>query len=117
MPSRLPLSTLLVLSALGATYASGRVAEGPARQDQPQRFQSDEAWSNQDEDPPSWVARLNFTQGPVSFKPGELEDWSEATLNYPLRGGDHLWVDEGGSRNCTWGPTPSAWVRTPPWPS
>ncbi len=46
-------------------------------------------------DPPSRVARLNYVQGSVSFRPGGLNDWVPATLNYPLTIGDDLWVDQG----------------------
>jgi hypothetical protein len=46
-------------------------------------------------DPPSRVARLNHLEGPVSFRPGSVEDWTGATLNYPLTTGDHLWADSG----------------------
>src|ERR1019366_4385160 len=46
-------------------------------------------------DPPSRVARLNLINGPVSFRPGSVEEWTGATLNYPLTGGDHLWADTG----------------------
>jgi hypothetical protein len=46
-------------------------------------------------DPPSRVARLNYLSGPVSFRPGSVEDWTAATLNYPLTTGDHLWSDAG----------------------
>jgi hypothetical protein len=46
-------------------------------------------------DPPSRVARLNYLSGPVSFRPGSVEDWTDATLNYPLTTGDHLWADAG----------------------
>ena len=45
-------------------------------------------------DPPSRVARLNYESGSVSFRPGSLDDWSPATLNYPLTTGDHLWADQ-----------------------
>jgi len=45
------------------------------------------------QDPPSRVARLNYLAGPVSFRPGSVEDWTNATLNYPLTTGDHLWAD------------------------
>jgi len=44
-------------------------------------------------DPPSRVARLNLVNGSVSFRPGSVEDWTAATLNYPLTSGDHLWSD------------------------
>jgi hypothetical protein len=46
-------------------------------------------------DPPSEVARLNYMEGPVSFRPGSVEDWTAASLNYPLTIGDHLWTDDG----------------------
>src|SRR5438094_4508817 len=44
-------------------------------------------------DPPSRVARLNYLSGAVSFQPAGVEDWTPATLNYPMTTGDHLWAD------------------------
>lgn len=44
-------------------------------------------------DPPSRVARLNLESGSVSFRPGSVEEWAPASLNYPLTTGDHLWTD------------------------
>ncbi|MBZ5585943.1 MAG: FecR domain-containing protein, partial [Acidobacteriia bacterium] len=49
------------------------------------------------DDPPSRVARLNYQSGTVSFRPGSVEEWTAATLNYPLTTGDHLWT-EGGAQ-------------------
>jgi Family of unknown function (DUF6600) len=49
----------------------------------------------QDPDPPSRVARLNYLSGPVSFRPGTVDEWAAATVNYPLTIGDHLWADPG----------------------
>ena len=46
-------------------------------------------------DPPSRVARLNYESGTVSFRPGTVEEWTAASLNYPLTTGDHLWADAG----------------------
>ena len=46
-------------------------------------------------DPPARVARLNYVSGAVSFRPGNVDDWAAATLNYPLTTGDRLWADEG----------------------
>ena len=46
-------------------------------------------------DPPSRVARLSFKSGSVSFRPGSVEDWTEASLNYPLTAGDRLWTQTG----------------------
>ncbi len=44
-------------------------------------------------DPPARVARLNYLDGWVSFRPGNLQEWAPATLNFPLTTGDHLWAD------------------------
>jgi uncharacterized protein DUF6600 len=63
---------LVVLLAIAATSAFG--------QDQAQ-------------DPPSRVARLNYMSGTVSFRPGTVDEWTAATINYPLYNGDHLWAD------------------------
>src|SRR5579872_5183716 len=46
------------------------------------------------DDPPSRVARLNFLEGSVSFQAAGHDDWSAASINYPLTTGDHLWADE-----------------------
>lgn len=46
-------------------------------------------------DPPSRVARLSYQSGSVSFRPGTVDEWGSATLNYPLSTGDHLWTDAG----------------------
>jgi FecR protein len=47
----------------------------------------------QSPDPPSRVARLNYLNGQVSFRPASVDDWVAASLNYPLTTGDHLWTD------------------------
>ena len=52
----------------------------------------DDNW-DQNSDPPSRVARLNFAQGSVSFQPGGEGDWVEAVPNRPLTTGDNLWTD------------------------
>src|ERR1017187_5149398 len=56
-------------------------------------------------DPPSRVARLNYLNGPVSFRPGSVEDWAAASLNYPLTTGDHLWTDPGAQTEMHVGST------------
>src|SRR3954464_13427908 len=48
------------------------------------------------DDPPARVARINYLQGSVSFRPGSVDDWTAASLNYPLTTGDHLWADNDG---------------------
>ena len=46
-------------------------------------------------DPPARIGRLNFMEGAVSFRAAGLEDWSSATINYPVTVGDRLWTDRG----------------------
>ncbi|MGB9236076.1 MAG: DUF6600 domain-containing protein [Terriglobales bacterium] len=49
--------------------------------------------SDQYNDPPARVARLNFAQGSVSFQPGGEGDWVDAIPNRPISSGDNLWTD------------------------
>src|SRR5437773_2672649 len=60
-------------------------------QDQVQDQQQDQP---EDQDPPSVVARMNYTQGSVSFQPGGEGDWLTAVPNRPLTSGDNLWTDQ-----------------------
>lgn len=46
------------------------------------------------DDPPSRVARLNWMSGDVAFQPATVDTWTNATLNYPLTTGDHLYVNQ-----------------------
>ena len=61
-------------------------------------FQSPPPAAAQDyeQDPPSRVARLNFSQGAVSFQPAGDEEWLTAVPNRPLVTGYTLWADNGG---------------------
>ncbi len=45
-------------------------------------------------DPPSRVARLNWISGDVAFQPATVDSWTNATLNYPLTTGDHIYVND-----------------------
>jgi hypothetical protein len=47
-----------------------------------------------DQDPPSRVARMNYAQGSVTFQPGGEGDWVTAVPNRPLTTGDNLWTDQ-----------------------
>jgi hypothetical protein len=47
-----------------------------------------------DQDPPGRVARLNYSQGSVSFRPAGEDDWVTAVPNRPMVTGDDLWADE-----------------------
>src|SRR4029077_7056090 len=56
-----------------------------------------------DRDPPSRVGRLSYLSGSVSFRPGDVDDWTDATINYPLHNGDHLWTDTDARAEITVG--------------
>jgi len=56
-------------------------------------------------DPPDRVGRLNLVSGTVSFHPASVEEWTPATLNYPLTVGDHLWTDQDGQAEIHIGST------------
>jgi len=47
-----------------------------------------------DDDPPGRVARLNYSDGSVSFQPAGEGDWVQAVRNRPLTTGDNLWADK-----------------------
>ena len=49
---------------------------------------------NQEQDPPGRVARLNFSQGSISFRPAGEDDWVSGVPNRPMVTGDDLWADE-----------------------
>jgi hypothetical protein len=58
------------------------------------RFAGAQDQDQDQQDPPSRVARLNFIQGAVSFQPAGTSDWVEANPNRPLTTGDQLWADD-----------------------
>jgi len=49
---------------------------------------------DQSQDPPGRVARLDYSQGSVSFRPGGENDWVTAVPNRPIVAGDDLWADD-----------------------
>src|SRR5580658_9632011 len=47
------------------------------------------------DDPSSRVARIAWLNGPVSFEPASVDQWADASLNYPMTTGDSLYSDTG----------------------
>ena len=47
-------------------------------------------------DPPEQVGRISYTEGDVSFQPPQEEEWTEATVNYPVTEGESFWTGETG---------------------
>ncbi len=65
-----------------------------AQDDQEGQDQAQGQEQGQEQDPPSRVARLNFSQGSISFRPAGEDDWVTAVPNRPMVTGDDLWADE-----------------------
>ncbi len=57
-------------------------------------FAQDQDEQSPSQDPPSRVARLNYSDGSISFQPGGEGDWVQAVENRPLTTGDNLWADK-----------------------
>jgi hypothetical protein len=55
---------------------------------------SPRATAQDQDDPPSQVARLGYMQGSVSFQPAGESDWAQAVSNRPMTTGDQLWADQ-----------------------
>src|SRR6266851_3227241 len=49
---------------------------------------------NQQDDPPSRVARLGYMEGSVSFQPAGETEWVQAVPNRPMTTGDKIWADK-----------------------
>jgi hypothetical protein len=61
-------------------------------------------WAQQDDvDPPTRAARLSYVQGAVSLQPAGIDDWTAATINRPLSGGDQLWSDRASRAEIDFG--------------
>ena len=71
-----------------STFAKAQDDQG---QDQEQGQDQDQG---QTQDPPGRVARLNYSQGSVSFRPAGEDDWVTGVPNRPMVSGDDLWADE-----------------------
>jgi hypothetical protein len=54
----------------------------------------DQGDEDQGQDPPGRVARLNYSEGSVSFRPAGEDEWVTAVPNRPMVTGDDLWADE-----------------------
>ena len=50
--------------------------------------------ADQQDDPPTRVARLGYMEGSVSFQPAGETDWVQAVPNRPMTTGDKLWADK-----------------------
>jgi len=54
-------------------------------------------------DPPARVGRLALVNGAVSFHTSSDTDWSPASLNYPVAGGNSFWTEPGAEADLELG--------------
>ena len=83
----------------------------PARitaQNQDQQYPDQGQDQDQQDDPPSRVARLGYMEGSVSMQPGGEDEWVQAVPNRPFTTGDKLWTDRNSRAELQLG---SATVR------
>jgi len=73
-------------AALGLALSTAILSTGAASQIRDQQDQQD--------DPPSRVARIGYMEGSVSFQPAGEPDWVQAVANRPMTTGDKLWTDK-----------------------
>ncbi len=79
----------------------GQVQSQDQRQNQDQAQNQEQAQASDQnpdqspaQDPPGRVARLNFSEGSISFRPAGEDDWVTGVPNRPMVTGDDLWADE-----------------------
>ena len=103
----LKLSTWLLLASFALALQVSTVAKAQQQQQDDAQYQNQNQDQNQNQpdqdqaqdqdesqDPPGRVARLNFSQGSVSFRPAGEDDWVTAVPNRPMVTGDDLWADD-----------------------
>ena len=56
-------------------------------------------------DPPARVARVSYIEGSVSLRPSSADDWTQASLNYPMTSGDNIWTDQSSRAELQVGST------------
>ncbi len=93
MKTRKLWAWVLLLSAALAVQTATRAKAQDDGQG-PDQEQAQDQDQDQAQDPPGRVARLNFSQGSVSFRPAGEDDWVTAVPNRPMVTGDDLWADE-----------------------
>jgi len=78
-----------------ASFAFLSRAATIARAQDQESAQGQDQYDDQSQDPPGRVARLDYSQGSVSFRPAGEDDWVTGVPNRPMVTGDDLWSDEG----------------------
>jgi hypothetical protein len=85
----LPFRLTAVIAGTGLVFAQLTVLPAAAQEQPPPGAQDQQAAG----DPPERVGRLARASGTVSFHTQDEEQWSPATVNYPITAGNALWTD------------------------
>ncbi len=87
-------SNLLLSAFLAAVLALAVAPQNAGAQDEPPQGPPPQDQGQPQQDPPGRIARMNYSEGSVSFQPGGEGDWLQAVPNRPLTTGDNLWADK-----------------------
>src|SRR5258708_8427090 len=60
--------------------------------------------ADEQQDPPTRVARISYVDGSVSLQPGGQGDWGSAAKTRPMTMGDKIWVDKDSRAELQAGP-------------
>ncbi|MDR3749770.1 MAG: FecR domain-containing protein [Acidobacteriota bacterium] len=85
---------LFVAMSAGSVLAQQEDSGIPYPQNAPAPASTNAQSSQNTQDPPGRVARLQYTSGDVSMQPGGVNDWVAANLNRPLTTADRVWTDK-----------------------
>jgi len=100
MKTRTLWAGMVLLASFAFVLQASSIAQGQndasvQTQDQsPDQSQDQGQDQDQSQDPPGRVARLNFLEGDVQFRPAGEDGWVSAVPNRPMISGDDLWADE-----------------------
>ncbi len=96
MKTRKLYTWMLLLASFALVLQVSTKAKAQAQDDRQDQVQDQDQDQDQDQsqDPPGRVARLDYSQGSISFRPAGEDDWVTAVPNRPMVGGDDLWADE-----------------------
>jgi uncharacterized protein DUF6600 len=97
MKTRKLWTWMLVLASFALLPQVSTIAEAQGQdnvQPQDQNQPGPDQDQDQSQDPPGRVARLNLSQGSISFRPAGEDDWVTGVPNRPMVTGDDLWADD-----------------------
>ncbi len=87
-------AVLLASFALLFQFSTLAIAQDDSRDNYDNRDYNNNDQGDQQQDPPTRVGRLDYSQGSISFRPAGEDDWVTGVPNRPMVTGDDLWSDE-----------------------